>query len=274
MIHQIFNSVGGRNEVSHYIGRGFPISHIHHRAELVAVEKGKAELMIDGNQVTAAAGEFVLILPDQIHSFRLDDDSACFVQVFSTDCASGFFSALGTRTISQPIITPSEEAAQYWRAVFIKDLHTTADKPTSYSITPAVSFLKLRSALYAVLSEFLECELCERRGAHEKLLGEIAAYVIEHCTEELTLKGVSAHFGYEPHYFSKLLKRVSNSNFRQLINRCRIDIAVELLENGNAGISEIAAACGYSSQRTFNRVFLALEGVTPGEFRAAMIRPR
>jgi len=88
----------------------------------------------------------------------------------------------------------------------------------------------------------------------------------------VTESTAAAHFGYEPHYFSRCLRQVSPLTFRGLINRCRIDIAREMLENSSAGITEIALACGYNSQRTFNRVFLQLEGCTPQNYRARFVK--
>lgn len=270
MIHQEFNSVGGgHNDITYYHGSGFPMPHIHHSAELIYVTDGQVDIVINSLDVTAKKGEIALILPDQIHSFFMDENAKCFVQVFSTDCASGFFNALGSRIPRSPVIRCSDAALEYWKSCCLslpadgscRGLHS------HFIVPPNISSFKLRSALYAVLSEYLDGELILRDGGHEQLFGKVAAYIIEHCTEDLTLESVSAYFGYEPHYFSRCLKQVSDFNFRRLINRCRIDIARDLLENEETSVTAISLACGYSCLRTFNRVFKQLEGCTPQEYR-------
>lgn len=270
MIHQHFNSVGGvYNEITYYDGSGFPMPHIHHSAELIYVTEGAVQLLVNSIAVSVIAGQIALILPDQIHSFDMDESSKCFVQVFSTDCAPGFFRALGSRVPASQIISCPTETLDYWKHCCIAE-PAEGSKRGLYSyfvIPPNVSQFKLRSALYAVLSEFLDGGLVEREGAQEQLFGKVAAYIIEHCTEELTLESVAAKFGYEPHYFSRCLKQVSDFNFRRLVNRCRIDIARDMLENSDIAVTSISMACGYSCIRTFNRVFRQLEGCTPQEFR-------
>lgn len=269
MIHQEFNSVSSHNEITYYDGKGFPMPHIHHSAELLYVTEGCVCLFVNTLEVYVAAGQLALVLPDQIHSFEMSANAKCFVQVFSTDCAAGFFKALGTRVPKSPAITPSDAALEYWKSCCLNaPIEDSKRGLYSYFIVPPnISAFKLRSALYAVLSEYLDGELILREGAQEQLFGKVAAHIIEHCTEDLTLESVAAHFGYEPHYFSRCLKQVSDFNFRRLINRCRIDIARDLLENGESNITSVSLMCGYSCLRTFNRVFKQLEGCTPLEYR-------
>ena len=271
MIHQKFNSVGGLyTTVSVYNGRGFPEHHIHHGAELLYVTEGEAQLRINNTQTNVKAGQLALVLPNQAHSFDTTPDARCTVQVFSTGCAPGFFSTLGSRVFKNPVIDVSSEAAAYWHSCCLRAPRSSFGEVGEMRLMRepgSVAPLKLRSALYAVLSEFLETELVEREGSQEALFGRVSAYVIEHCTEDLTLESVAAEFGYEPHYFSRCLKQVSDFNFRRLINRCRIDLAIELLEESKKSITEVSLACGFTCQRTFNRVFMQLEGVTPQEHR-------
>lgn len=269
MLHQTFNSVSSHNEITYYAGNGFPMPHIHHSAELIYVTEGCVRLAINSLEITASKGQLALVLPDQIHSFEMAEDARCFVQVFSTDCAAGFFKALGTRVPRSPVIDCSTAALEYWKSCCLSQPVEDSKRGLySYFIVPPnISPFKLRSALYAVLSEYLDGELIVREGAQEQLFGKVAAYIIEHCTEDLTLESVAARFGYEFHYFSRCLKQVSDFNFRQLINRCRIDIARDLLETGEESITNISLMCGYSCLRTFNRVFKQLEGSTPLEYR-------
>ena len=96
MIHQAFNSADGLyNVVGYYTAEGFPTPNIHHSAELILIVSGSAWINIEGKLYEVDEGTAALVLPDQVHSFGLSDGSECFVQVFSSACAPGFFHILG-----------------------------------------------------------------------------------------------------------------------------------------------------------------------------------
>ena len=131
-----------------------------------------------------------------------------------------------------------------------------------------LSPMKLKSALYAILAEYLaHAELVERERAEDSLFVQLMAHITEHCTEDITLSSVAAAFGYEPHYLSRYMRRIADTGFRQLVNRCRIDMARHLLESTAMDVTEIALASGYGCMRTFHRVFREMVGCTPGEYR-------
>ena len=56
-----------------------------------------------------------------------------------------------------------------------------------------------------------------------------------------------------------------NIGFADFVNSLRIEHACNLLEKGS-NITEIAFSSGFSSIRTFNRVFLQTLGMTPRDY--------
>lgn len=57
------------------------------------------------------------------------------------------------------------------------------------------------------------------------------------------------------------------TNYRQLVNRVSFKMAVDLLENTNLSISEIARQLGYSTTGNFIRAFQKMSGLTPAIYR-------
>ncbi len=68
-------------------------------------------------------------------------------------------------------------------------------------------------------------------------------------------------------YISKLFKDKYGCNISAYISGYRINAAKKLLETTDKTNSEIAAAIGYTSVRTFLRVFDKIEGTTPLQYR-------
>ena len=58
-----------------------------------------------------------------------------------------------------------------------------------------------------------------------------------------------------------------NTTFYDYINGLRIEYAKALLADSSRRIEDIAFDSGYNSRQSFNRVLLAIEGISPTEFR-------
>lgn len=68
-------------------------------------------------------------------------------------------------------------------------------------------------------------------------------------------------------YLSFIFKTKTGVNLNNYISEYRIDKAVELIENTDMLIRDIAIACGISSINSFYRLFKKYKGISPQEFR-------
>lgn len=96
------------------------------------------------------------------------------------------------------------------------------------------------------------------------------AYMEGHLGEKCTLAEVAAAAHFSPIYFHGLFCRAVGKTPGEYLADMRIGKAKNLLFAGDAGIAEIAAACGFSSQSYFNYVFRKATGETPREYRKRM----
>ena len=55
--------------------------------------------------------------------------------------------------------------------------------------------------------------------------------------------------------------------FSDIVEKARAELGIELLENTDDSLKEIANALGYSTQANFSRAFKRWTGKPPGEFR-------
>ncbi len=88
----------------------------------------------------------------------------------------------------------------------------------------------------------------------EHKIGEILQYIQAHHVESLTLEMLAKEFGYVPSYFSALFKKYVGMNFRDYLNRYRINVASRLIEQNKAIPLWLAAEkSGFQSYTTFYR---------------------
>jgi AraC-like DNA-binding protein/ligand-binding sensor protein len=99
------------------------------------------------------------------------------------------------------------------------------------------------------------------------------AYIRENLQEDITLADVAKAACTSTFYICKLFKRHTGVNLMEYISRLRVERAKELLVNPQLRISEIAFEVGFQSLTHFNRVFRALVGESPTEYRDQIATP-
>lgn len=84
----------------------------------------------------------------------------------------------------------------------------------------------------------------------------------------LSLKEISQSLNVHPSYLSReFSKYFDNLSFGDYIRKLRIEKALQLLNNPDHSLAEIAYLTGFSDQSHFNRVFKRYMGKNPSEFR-------
>ncbi|WP_238916355.1 response regulator [Clostridium sp. YIM B02555] len=103
-----------------------------------------------------------------------------------------------------------------------------------------------------------------------KLFENVKGFIKENIETELELEKVAGNFGLSVYYFSRTFKEVTGINFSEYVNKCRIDMAKELLSNGEMNVKEVCYKIGYNDPNYFSKVFKKYEGVSPVNFKAAI----
>lgn len=87
---------------------------------------------------------------------------------------------------------------------------------------------------------------------------------------ELTLKTVADILAITPHQLSQFLNEHLGVDFRNFINRFRVEEAQRLLKSDpEMSILTICFEVGFNSKSTFNTAFKKISGITPREYRGA-----
>lgn len=100
-----------------------------------------------------------------------------------------------------------------------------------------------------------------------ELFENVKNYIKENIESELELEKVASNFGLSVYYFSRTFKEVIGINYSEYINKCRINIAKELLSKGEMNVKEVCYKVGYNDPNYFSKVFKKYEGVSPANFK-------
>ena len=103
---------------------------------------------------------------------------------------------------------------------------------------------------------------------NSKVQSEILSFIAtNYQNPQLKLADVSKVVGVSDDIISEVLKQYCNTNFRQYINKIRMEEAKRMLRETQLQISEIAFAVGYNNIQHFNRVFKEYTSFSPKNFR-------
>ncbi len=86
---------------------------------------------------------------------------------------------------------------------------------------------------------------------------------------DLTRTKLARRLGVSPGHLAHLLKERTGRSFTELLREARIERACGLLASTAEPIAVIGLECGFCDQSYFTRVFQALKGTTPKQYREA-----
>ena len=89
------------------------------------------------------------------------------------------------------------------------------------------------------------------------------------CTEALTVDELARVSGMTVTQLERTMKRTLGLTAKQLVVRCRVEVALTMLHDPSLSIAEVSARAGYYDQSAFTRQFRRVVGVTPGAYRTA-----
>ena len=127
-----------------------------------------------------------------------------------------------------------------------------------------------KQAMEALKTAQEETGFCAAGGQNsiDQLCGRVLTIVErEYMDETLTLQSVSERLHVSASYLGPNIKKNTGDTFINLLIRKRMAVALNLLENSDSRIAEIARRCGYSDQSYFGYCFKKFYGVSPAKMR-------
>ncbi len=257
----------------------YPCNQSHMRASLVLVTAGEGMLSIEGNERAVREGDLILIRHRELH--HLLAKPGCGLE------------AVDISISPVPIMPPNSEwADQRLSKLFFStdpdfdhllphgNLHCAEmtaiirrmqvecflERPNEYALRAL--FLQLLSRLPQVV----DIDRLTDHGAaakHTIMIANAVAYISHNLTRDITLTKIAQNAGMEVSRFSEVFKSIQGISPWNYVLRERIKLAKGYLRENECyySITQIAAMSGFENLSNFNKVFKAVVGMTPSEYR-------
>lgn len=240
----------------------FP-AHLHEEVEIAYVLRGSQRIAIGDKLYKVNEGNAVIILPEEIHEYMRDKsvkkqnkNADTLIIICNTKIFNGIFPDFYKYKVHMPLIS-SEELSLEAKEAFNNIYHNKNEYAAVYGW--------ICVALHYMLKNI---DIVKIDGIKsERTVSNILNYISDNFTENINLDDLADSLHLSKYYVSHIFSEKLGVNFRTYIGMLRAEYAAKLIRTTNNTMTEISNIAGFDTQRTFNRVFGKIYGMTPTEYK-------
>lgn len=231
----------------------------HSQIELYFVDEGQIEALVNHQRRLLTKNQMAVALSYDAHWFRSIGPSRSRILIIPPEFCREFTAALQNKQVKYPFIYDENVVKQIKQ--FVDAIKTDCSNE-----------VKLRGYLNVILGIVLEHSFLEptENPMDIELSSRLLFYLHAHFREEISLHVLSAAFGYSPSYISRYFKSCFGTGINQYLNILRLRNALLLMQGGQNTNTYCAYESGFSSLRTFYRVFQQEFGCSPRDYTPLM----
>lgn len=94
-----------------------------------------------------------------------------------------------------------------------------------------------------------------RRQEEARLLGKLHEYLLQHFSERIPVAAACSIVGMSESKFAKYFKAATGETFVSYLTRLRVERAMQMLEETNKTVAEVACEVGFGDQSYFDKMF-------------------
>ena len=255
----------------------FP-SHNHNYIEFNYVYEGKFTQIIDNKKITLQKGELIFLNQYITHEIEASSEDDIIINFI---IRPEFFDYIITLLDNENIISKfllttlytdyDEGEYLYFKVSERKDIQDLVEKIITELYTPSI----MKKATIKLLVGLLLVELVKNSqdieiysvDNYEKLLIIQSLKYIEEFYNKATLSKLAENLNQPDYKISKLIKKHTKMNFKELLQEKKLSKAIELIKSTNYSIVEIIELVGYENPTYFYKIFKEKFGMTPREYR-------
>lgn len=255
----------------------FP-SHRHNFIEVLYVCEGSLTNIIGGKEVVIEAGELLFLNQFTRHEILPagKNDIAINFMILPE-----FFDVAYTMAGSNNILADflvhvlrqNEEKGEYlhFRVAEVLQIQNLLENMIYSLVTGKGDQNRINQTTMGLIFLYLldSVQYAEMRvpNQYENMIAMTTLDYIEQNYKTATLTELCVKLHLPMHVLSKMIKKNIGFNFKELLQRKRMNKAIELMCETELPISDIIAAVGYENGSYFHRVFREKYHVTPRAFR-------
>ncbi|PSL28202.1 AraC family transcriptional regulator [Chitinophaga ginsengisoli] len=235
-------------------------AHIHSKGQLSYVDGGLAYIRLADRLLVIPSRHYCWVPAGVSHSMTITQSGTHLRSILFAPEGENkheFFNRVGIYPINDLLIEMMRFTEQ-WQGHVLPDEERFVFLQSIRNILPQISVNYLPIAL---------------PYTDNKRMLEIMAYMEGNLADKHTLEGIGKRFGLSDRTLSRFFRRTLKMSFLQYLKLLRMVRALELIQQKQHTLSEIAYLTGYQSLASFSYTFYQITGMRPSEFAHLDYRP-
>jgi len=220
--------------------------HFHRAFELAYITDGRARYLIEDENFIAEKDQIVFAHCYYRHKSFEDIKHEKYVIAVPENLSRDVAVLFSDTTL--PMLLPDTEFNRTLLPFFEK----LANECTDMSRILSKGYANI---IFGSLSHHYNSIAVKPKNKNVLIIADILEYIDCHFRDKITLESLSATFGYNKTYFSRLFNQHIGMSVNNYINLVRLDRFEKLFADSKSeNITELVFDCGFSSLATFYRV--------------------
>ena len=252
--------------------------HRHNFIEVLYVCEGSLTNIIGGKQVVIEAGELLFLNQFTRHEILPagKNDIAINFMILPEFFDVAYTMAGSNNVLADflvNVLRQNEEKGEYlhFRVAEVLQIQNLLENMIYSLVTGRGDQNRINQTTMGLIFLYLldSVQYAEMRvpNQYENMISMTTLDYIEQNYKTATLTELCVRLHLPMHVLSKMIKKNTGFNFKELLQRKRMNKAIELMCETELPISDIIAAVGYENGSYFHRVFREKYHVTPRAFR-------
>jgi AraC-like DNA-binding protein len=149
------------------------------------------------------------------------------------------------------------------------ELHFYATGGRGWCLTNKLPLRDAQQRVIGVVGISKDLQSANERGEDYSAVAKVVQHLQKNFADTLRVADLAGRAGLSGYQFEQRIRKIFQLTAGQLIQKTRMEAAVQRLRETNDPIATIALDCGYSDQSAFTRQFRQTVGLSPSEYRAA-----
>ncbi|MCK8488095.1 AraC family transcriptional regulator [Paenibacillus sp. MBLB2552] len=243
--------------------------HFHAEIEFIYVTSGAIRIGVNEENRLLQQGDMVICGSNDIHYF---DSRGLESEIIILICKPEWITMSKSWPLdfrfTSPYIPANTPGLDRVKMMLDELIREKKEKQPGYPFLMKAGIARLYGNLQRYVdTDPMDRSTKEKYESRRARMQQILSYIEDHYREELNVAVMAERFSMEPSHFSRSFKAAIGMNFKTYLNTVRVLSTEHQLLTSDLSILEIALDCGFSSIRTFNRVFKELRGNIPSNLR-------
>lgn len=242
-----------------------PHTHLHY--ELLMLDAGALDLVIDDEKHRISSGDAILLCPGEYHYKPKDAISEQTGQYTLRFDMMGNDFEVKRFEISLKRLRGTFKVGEEIKNHFGRIRSELFEERLGYKNAIRARFVIIMTELVRIFMNEQEREPFYQATTKIDKRVRLERFFSIHHTVKTTLGDLAGYLGLSDRQAARIVKSEFGKTFVEMLTEARIIHAKHELKNSEATIAEIADRCGFSSYEYFNHCFKRKTGSSPTEYR-------